>query len=176
MYGIVSLLDDAHDARIKGILNEIQDVSTTSIPHLSYHVAPTYELNTLKPVLSQLAGKTQSFRMKTSGLGVFTGPEPVLYITVVATRFLLDFQKSIWGAVDGNTSDSVEHYCPDNWMPHITLAQRSIDHDSLRDRIRFLSERDFSWNIEINNLAVIFDEDSQQGWRLASTLVDNGRN
>ena len=91
MDGIVSLLDDKHYSLIEHIWDEFEnrfgmvDIAPTPIAHYSYQIAHHYDLETLIPALNRVAQKTEPFIVKTSGLGIFTGEQPVLYVPVVRT-------------------------------------------------------------------------------------------
>ena len=89
MDGIVSLLDSKHNQLIEELWAElkreftVQGVYVTPYPHFSYHVAQVYDVDKIEPVLQRITSNITTFNVKTSGLGVFTGTSPVLYIPVV---------------------------------------------------------------------------------------------
>ena len=47
-------------------------------------------------------------------------------------------------------------------MPHITIGFGDISKDNLSQIIPFLVERDFNWEITVNNLAFIYDTGTKQ--------------
>ncbi len=47
-------------------------------------------------------------------------------------------------------------------MPHITIGFGDISKDNLSQIIPFLAERDFNWEITVNNLAFIHDTGTKQ--------------
>ena len=85
MQAVVSLLDDHHTQLTEALWRELETqfglrgVYTTPHPHFSYHVARSYDLDSLVPRLDRLIHATRPFQVKTTGLGVFTGKSPVLY-------------------------------------------------------------------------------------------------
>ncbi|MFW5708709.1 MAG: 2'-5' RNA ligase family protein [Chloroflexota bacterium] len=161
MYGVVSLLDGKYTAIIEEIWDTFQrnfgvhGVHVTPIPHFSYHVAENYDISQLDELLELFTRQIEPFTIRTSGLGIFTGPEPVLYIPVVPDGNLLSIHRRIWQAIDATAQGSSLYYQPVEWRPHITLTQGGVDHDMLPQVIRVLSERNFNWNIEIDNLSII---------------------
>ncbi len=163
MYGIVSLLDDTHTGRIEqlwALFSErfgVHGAHKTPIPHISYHVAMGYDLPTLKTILSELARQVQPFTLRTNGLGLFTGTNPVLYIPVLEDAPIISLHRQIWqDAQITKIADAPRaYYQPGEWRPHITLTEGDIDHHNLPDVIRLLSQHDFLWHIPINNLAII---------------------
>jgi 2'-5' RNA ligase len=166
MHGIVSLPDEAHESLIKNLWDEIegrfglQDIALRPIPHFSYQVADTYDLDRLQAVLQSIAHNTAPFQVKTTGLGIFTGSSavyPVLYVPVVRSAQLTAFQRLIWYETLPLGTGVADYYAPDSWIPHISLADDNLDHEHLPDLIRYLSQRDFVWTFTVNALAVIND-------------------
>jgi 2'-5' RNA ligase len=47
-------------------------------------------------------------------------------------------------------------------MPHITIGFGDISKENLSQIIPFLAERDFNWEITVNNLAFIHDTGTNQ--------------
>ena len=172
MYGIVSLPDDTHESLIKNLWNEIEgrfgleNIAFRPIPHFSYQVAEAYDLDRLQTVLGNIAHNTAPFPAKTTGLGIFTGSEsvhPVLYVPVVRSPQLTAFQRLIWYETLSLGTGVADYYAPDNWIPHIALADDNLDHAHLPDLIRHLSQRDFTWTFTVSTLAVIHDTGEGSG-------------
>jgi 2'-5' RNA ligase len=105
MHGVVSLLDSTHYEQVERLWAELEarfgvrGVYMTPYPHVSYHVAAAYDLARLEPILRALAGETAPFRVRTAGLGVFTGAQPVLYLPVVRTVPLSHLHARLWEAL-----------------------------------------------------------------------------
>ncbi len=162
--GIVSLLDTRHYHVVEDLWAElkrefgVQGIYITPYPHFSYQVASLYDTESLEPVLRDFAASHKSFRVNTTGLGIFTGRMPVLYIPVVRNTELTQFQQELWRALStANTGSEIqEHYHPDAWMPHVTIGFGDLDSDILARMIRYLSERDFNWRILIDNICIHF--------------------
>jgi 2'-5' RNA ligase len=173
VYGVVSLLDDRHTALVESLWAELErelglrGVYATPFPHVSYQVAEDYDLALLEPALEQFARKSAPFRVNTTGLGIFTaGPQPVLYIPIIRSPVLTEFHQALWQALSGAGSGLTGVYAPDTWVPHITIAFGDVHGDKLAEAVRLLSERDFNWEIAIDNVALGYDSGTQQGLRL----------
>jgi 2'-5' RNA ligase len=179
MPGVVSLLDEKHYSLIETMWLDLQKefgkqkLYRTPFPHFSYHVAKHYDLPLLETILQELARDINQFPVKTAGLGMFSGLNPVLYIPMVRTLDLSQLQARIWNEVEKASQDSIGYYRPEMWMPHITL----FDGDGLREHLPLivtrLNEQVFSWDIEINNLALIYDNGTGQEVRLQIELQSN---
>ncbi len=172
MQGVVSLLDDQHYARVEAIWEElgqkfdVRGMYVTAYPHFSYQVAEAYEDEACESYLRELAARTQPFRVRTAGLGVFTVANPILHIPLVRSPVLAALHRDIWDGVRQKTPGAVSHYYhPDEWAPHITLAQGDIDQDRLAEIVRVLSRRNFHWEISVRNVAIIYDTGREQGVR-----------
>ena len=162
MHGIVSLLDPEHTRLVESLWVELEnEFGLTSlyaprIAHFTYQIAEDYDLKRLAAALEQFAQRQRPFRVRTTGLGLFTGGSPVLYIPVVRDADMTRIHAALWQAVEGLGSGVSPHYSPESWMPHVTLAQGDLNDDNLPRVIHFLSQRDFEWEIVINNIAFIY--------------------
>ena len=47
-------------------------------------------------------------------------------------------------------------------MPHITIGFGDINKENLPSIVRWLNERDFTWEITVNNIAYIQDTGTEQ--------------
>src|SRR5712691_6731205 len=168
MHGIVSLLDSKQNQLVEEIWAElerefsVQGVYITPYPHFSYHVAQAYDIDKIEPVLQRITSNITTFNVKTGGLGVFTGTSPVLYIPVVRSLELTQLHEELWQEISPVSSGVQEYYNPDQWMPHITIGFGDISKDKLSQMISLLAERDFNWEITVNNIALIYDTGTKQ--------------
>jgi len=166
--GIVSLLDSKHDQLIEELWAEqkreftVQGVYVTPYPHFSYHVAQAYDVNKIEPVLQRITSNITKFKVRTSGLGIFTGALPVLYIPVVRSLELSQLHQELWQEITPASSGVQQYYHPDQWMPHITIGFADISKENLSQIIPFLAERDFNWEITVTNIAFIYDTGTKQ--------------
>jgi 2'-5' RNA ligase len=163
MHGIVTLLDNDHYQLIEDLWAELErsfsvkGVYITPYPHFSYHVAQDYDLDLVESVLKRITSNITTFKVRTSGLGIFTGTSPVLYIPVLRSLELTQLHEEIWKEIATASSGVQEYYHPEQWMPHITMGFGDINKDNLSQIIPFLANRDFKWEITVDNFAVIYD-------------------
>ncbi len=183
MQGIVSMLDEVHSALVEEISDELAhelDVSglyETAFPHFSYHVAEKYDAENGEEALRRVARGTSPFRVRTSGLGIFTGVKPILYVPVVRSPELARIHQEIWRhVVPAVPAPVTNYYHPEMWVPHVTLAQGGIDQDKLAEIVRRLSARNFHWELTVNNLSIIYDDGTKQGVRCRFQLGERGAN
>jgi 2'-5' RNA ligase len=171
MDGVVALLDDEHTQWVEGIWAELdrefglRGIYITPFPHFSYHVAQHYEVEQIGPVLERFAASRAGFHVKTAGLGIFNGPTPTVYISVVRSPELTEFHQALWNEVGEMGQGLIDYYRPPLWVPHITLAYGDVTHTSLPHIIRVLSKQNFAWDIPIHSLSLIYSTGTQYGLR-----------
>jgi 2'-5' RNA ligase len=177
MHGVVSLLDEEHCALVEHLWDKLETglgvrgLYKTPFPHFSYHVAEGYDEDLLESILRRLATHYATFRVRTAGLGVFPGIHPVLYVPVVRNSTLSALHQRLWRELAEASAGMVDYYHPERWMPHITLANGEMLKDHLTEVVRVLSARGFDWEIEVNNLSLIYDTGTTQEVRLRFDLA-----
>jgi 2'-5' RNA ligase len=163
MHGVVSLLDDSSSRMVEKLWAEIErefgirGVYQSPFPHIPYHVAASYGVDKIKTVMQVFACHTSPFRVRCCGLGVFTGAEPVLYIPVVRSQQLAEFQHELWHQLT-KSSDRLEFaYRPARWVPHVTLARHDLTQRAVGAIVRRFCTTELSQSVTINNLALIYN-------------------
>lgn len=168
MDGIVSLLDEQHYRQVESLWADLQGefsvrgVYIMPYPHFSYHVAEHYEVDKVAPVLERITRNITTFQVRTSGIGIFTGASPVIYLPVVRSLELSQLHEELWNELSSAGTGIQEYYSPAQWMPHITIGFGDINRDNLPNIVRWLNERDFSWEFTVDNLAFIHDSGTSQ--------------
>ena len=171
MHGVVSLLDNKHYQLVENLWAELErefavrGVYITPYPHFSYQIAQAYNVELLEPILQTFASGQATFQVKTSGLGIFNGPHPVLYVPVVRSPELTQFHQALWPEISTAGSGISDYYHSANWMPHITIGFGDINKENLSHIVRSLAERDFNWEITVDNVALIYDTGAKQELR-----------
>src|SRR5260370_39108121 len=178
MNGIVSLLDSRHNQLVEEIWAKLErefsvhGIYITPFPHFSYHVAQDYNVDRIVPFLDRITSNITKFKVRTSGIGIFTGTSPVLYIPVVRSFELTQLHQELWQEISPVSSGIQEYYHPYQWMPHITIGFGDISKDKLLQMIPLLAERDFNWEITVNNIALIYDTGTKQELKSRFDITD----
>lgn len=176
MHGVVSLLPQPYYMQIEDLWAElkhefgVEGVYVTPYPHFSYQVAGQYDLAALEPILRTFAALHTPYHVSTAGLGLFTGASPVLYIPLARGPELATFQQALWQALLPATADIQHYYHPQYWMPHITIGFGDLTNQNLAAIMRYLSSRNFNWQMTIDNLALIYDTGTKQELRCQFSL------
>lgn len=165
-YSIAVLLDDEHDQVVRAIWREIQDelgikhVFKNPIPHITHIQAAKVKETALQTALTQFAAEHGPFTVRTAGLGLFTGPRPAIYIPCVRNPIITGLHSSMIVRV----SDAIEGIRPthhiNSWVPHITLLLPDMVGGRLLDVVALLAQRDFTWEMRLNRLIVLHDDEN----------------
>lgn len=163
MDGLVSLLPDPYYQLVETIWDELEKIGqlsgirVTPFPHFSWQIAESYDQNLLELLISQLASEAVRFTVRTSGIGIFSGPQPVIYIPVVKNEALLSFHARLWElAVPVAMGDTPSpYYHPERWMPHISLAYADVSPDNIAVVMTYLAFKNYNWEMEVNHIAYI---------------------
>ncbi len=166
VYAVVALLDEITTAKVKSIWSQLdvecglKAVNATPFPHFSFNIAQSYDLDELDARLSKIASQTAPFTVRTTGLSIFTGTEPVVFIPLVVSQALLSLHQRLWDETSSLGQRVSGHYQPGHWVPHITLANRDVYEEGLACITRLLSATAFVWEIGVSQLAVICQKGS----------------
>ncbi|MFN2199403.1 MAG: 2'-5' RNA ligase family protein [Anaerolineales bacterium] len=148
--------------RVQAIWQDFQDdcqvqftLTSDPIPHISWQGAQHYNERALDEVLAKIASQTRPFAIKTSGIGIFTGPTQIIYLSVVKDANLMHLHRQIWDATQELSENRNTYYSPELWLPHITLAQDSLNAQALDCILAKITFRPYEWIIPVDHLALI---------------------
>lgn len=179
MYAVVSLLDERHYSLIQALWRELEaecglaGVILTPMPHFSWDIAAEYDLKRLEAALADATRDAPPLTVRTTGLGLFTGESPVIFIPVIKDAALASFHQCIWNEIQPAAIGASPHYAPEAWVPHITLAYGDVDPHKLGCAMEKLAFQPFNWEIQIDHIALVFQHSGQVG-RLQSRFAFGG--
>jgi 2'-5' RNA ligase len=169
MHGIVSLLDPPHYAKVEGLWDvlgldcSVLGIQVTPRPHFSWHVAQDYNIKVLGPLLAKIASQARPFKVRTTGIGLFTGSKPAVFIPVVKDALLLKFHEIMWKMAKDASIFPSPYYAPPVWMPHITLAYGETNWQRLSCVLEKLTYHPFNWEIVVDHIAVSYENEDRMG-------------
>lgn len=161
MIAITSLLDNIHSEKVTEITDELESrfglkgVKMTPYPHLTLLTAEIPDMEELKEYLEQICLETPVFSIRTTGLGIFPGKVPVIYIPVLRTPSLNQVHTRLHLDISEMSSEMGIHYNPNMWLPHISLALGDTTPELLGPVLAYLSNYNFNWEIRLNKLTIL---------------------
>ena len=164
MLAITSLLNTQSAERINRLIKSLEtefgldDVQATPDPHITYQLAGVRKLSALKQVLRDVARSTRPFVAHTTGLGVFPGPNPVIYIPVLRSDDLNQLHHRIRQVTVPLCLRTDKFSGPDCWLPHISLALHDTTPELLGPVMQYLNQHTFNLKLTINNIAILRQE------------------
>lgn len=168
MYAIASLLDPATEKAVRQLWVRFEQncdltgATVSPLPHFTWMGAEEYALDPVEDALADIARQIRPFSVLTSGLGIFTGPLPIVYVSLVKDALLLDIQQVIWDKVIRYSVDPNPYYAPRRWIPHITLAHK-VDPLRLGCAIGDLAFQPIEYEILVDHFAIIYYVNHQGG-------------
>jgi 2'-5' RNA ligase len=168
-FSVATLVDFSRNAEAKEswnrvkVISQIEGFALSPMPHISFHVAMDYDLPVVNASLIEITGRFQTFVMRASGVGVFSGIQPVVYFPVVKTRKLLDLHEEIWNGLKDATKSANMFYAPDDWMPHVTMAYQKADAYNICDVIGRLIKEHIEFEFLVDHLAIIYRDREELG-------------
>lgn len=163
MHFLVSLLSDDYYSLVEDIWQELEDkfglkgIKNTPFPHFTWQAAEDYDLKTLKELMKDCVRDLQPFVVKTAGLGIFFyGEFPIIYINIVKDPRLFAVHRKIFTHFKNVANRMWKFYSPESWMPHISIAYSDLSRENIGSVIKYLSFKNFRWEIEIDNLSFIY--------------------
>jgi 2'-5' RNA ligase len=140
----------------------LSGIKITPIPHFSWHVALNYSEG-VASILKRFTKKIDPFVVIASGIGVFEGKNPVIYIQILKTSELIRLHSKLWDDMADVAKSTNINYSPDRWVPHLTIAYGDVTVDKIGCAAKTLVFRDLHMEICVDNLAIIYNEDNQVG-------------
>ncbi|MGF1507400.1 MAG: 2'-5' RNA ligase family protein [Anaerolineae bacterium] len=154
---IAALLDDHHTTLIRHLRKEIRAENKPEVPHIALHVgrysAPPTDLGS---ALRTFAAEMPPLKVTSTGLGLFTGRQPTVYLAVNRSEALNTLHHNVWYALRDHARDPVDHYRPAHWIPHVTLGYPP-NRRRLEQTVEALVSRSLVFTLTIDRLAVIDD-------------------
>jgi 2'-5' RNA ligase len=186
MYAIASLLDPNSDAIIRSVWERFEahcgltGIRSTPLPHFSWQGAEGYQVEAVETELAKAAETVEPFFVHASGIGLFTGVRPVVYVALAKSQRMLTVHQMLWERINPLAMSPNDYYAPARWIPHITLAFRELDVDRLACAVEVIAFEKIEFEIRVDNLALIYTANGKAGLHCQKTLSvhldEGGRN
>ena len=169
MHGLVSLLPSPFYAQVESLWGELErdfglsGIQVTPCPHFSWQIAEDYDFEKLATIVQEITREVAPFVVRTTGLAMFTGPSPVIYIPVVKTARMVELHALLWERTAEASRDRSALYAPENWMPHISVAYEDVDRENIGPLMERLAFQPFDWEMTVDNVALICEPTGEIG-------------
>lgn len=162
MHGVVLLFDAGAEVVFKhetAVLSSKVGLGfVPTVPHLSLHVAESYDFARLKPAVSQIAKQIMPVGVRMAGIGVFPQKEQaILYATVVKTPQLTLIQGFVRQSLIGLCGGEHPKYVGDQWVSHVTFG--AVDKGRLGEAVSYLAGSAWAWETTAVRLAIMEERD-----------------
>jgi 2'-5' RNA ligase len=171
MYAIASLLDLRSEQIVKELWERFEEncglvgVKVAPLPHFSWQGADSYQMEPVEETLAEISAQLMPFHVRTAGLGIFTGPLPVVYIPLVKDEQLLNIHKMLWERLRPYAVVPNPYYDPSHWMPHITLAIRELEPERLACAVADIARLRIEFDIVVDHTAIIYQTGGKAGMK-----------
>ena len=161
MIAIASLLDTTTSERVSELTSNLEikfgltGVKITPYPHLTALTAEIPDMEELKEYLEQFCLNTRKITVRTTGLGVFPGQHPVIFVPVLRTPPLNDLHGRLHRDIAEMSTEMGVYYNPNLWLPHISLALGDTTPEVLGPALTYLGNNNFNWEITLDNLTIM---------------------
>jgi 2'-5' RNA ligase len=169
MYSIASLLDPSSDQAVRSIWARFENecgltgIKVTPLPHFSWQSADAYQVEPVADVLAEIAEATQPFSVHVSGLGIFTGAQPIIYLPIVKSPSFVKIHQILWDRLRPFAVVPNLYYDPDRWLAHITLAYHETDPQRLGCAVVEAAMKSLSFEIYVDHFAILYQTDGKAG-------------
>jgi 2'-5' RNA ligase len=169
MHGLVSLLDSTYYEMVDDLWHRLEEecglggVKVTPYPHFSWQIARDYPEPDTEMAIQTIARQTKPFTVHTGGLGIFSGPQPVIFISLARSAELNLLHEQMWQQFKASAKGLSPYYNPQRWMPHITLIYEPETPEALQCGLRMLISQSLEWEIEVNNISFVSQSANQVG-------------
>jgi len=132
----------------------LQGLRRVPFPHVTLLGYSGLDQGRFRRELETRAEHLGPITLRTSGLGLFFQPLPVIYLPVVRSRALNRLHREMWETVESLEGELSPIHAPDAWSPHLTLAQFDLTPELQQEAVRILSRQDLSLEFEVRNLTL----------------------
>lgn len=173
MYALISELNETATVHVMHLwrqLNQscgLEGIFNYPNPHFTWFSAEEIDFERSTPILQMIADSAAPFEVQASGMGIFPGDSPVLYLPVTKTNELVSLHRLIWDQVLPYAEDPNLFYSPGTWVPHITLALRDLSAENLPCALQVLASNAQETMISVESFALVKSENQATGETLA---------
>lgn len=160
MYAIIATLDRQTEKVIRGIWNELKELSLSDYayevkdrePHITLASFEVDDIDSVIKILYSRLNPVLPLKITFQSLGSFLGTN-IVYLSPTKTPDVMNLHSRIHELFK-EIIEPDSQYAPLNWIPHLTIANR-IDEDKLAEIYRYCLNQISNQDAFIINLKLI---------------------
>ena len=133
----------------------VQYVENTTVPHFTWHICDTYELQAAIPLLERIASEVEPFEILVEGVGSFISQAPIVYLKIKPNPPLIKLHTRLWQELLPYAREPNMLYSPSMWRPHVTLALQDLGAEQLEPVLAYVGGQKISWRITIDHYSLL---------------------
>jgi 2'-5' RNA ligase len=169
--GVVSILERDAYKEIKRIWRFFErEYNSRAIqnfphPHLSFQGGICEDIKEIDANLKKLSSEMKPFLIRVEGINTFKKPDRAIFWEVVQTKTLRGIHKKIDSLLLKYCSQTFELYSPQNWHPHVTLAQGDLTPNKFQKAKEDLENYHPRYKLKGHNICLVrwYDKDKKIG-------------
>lgn len=130
-YAIELFFDEKTEKEIKTLAEKVAEngISTQYLdwktsPHVALACFNDVDEERCKELLNEFASEQNAIDVTLASVGMFTDTK-VIFLSPVMTSKMYDIQRKLHEKMSEFDTTGWDWYCPDNWVPHCTVAYTS---------------------------------------------------
>ena len=173
MFALISELSETAAVQVMHLwrrLNQscgLEGIFNYPNPHFTWFSAETLEVERCSPILEILTQEASPFDVLTSGLDIFEGEGPVMYLPVIKSPQLQKLHQAIWNQIMPYGKGVNNFYSPEEWVPHITLALRDLTMKNLPCAKQSIVHETLEIVTTVETISIVKSENQSTGETLA---------
>lgn len=125
-------LDPEAAARLQPVIEHVEQISADAMtprrlkvePHITFAVYDALDPEPFADMLDAFSADMPISTVTLSSIGIFPGPQSVLFAAPVVSEGLLVLHRGFHAAAASVGPACLPYYLPGNWVPHVTLGER----------------------------------------------------
>jgi len=131
MQALISRLPKPYEAQVLDLWKELKEkfglkyIWTTTIPHFTWQMGESYQLQAITPILEKRAAELEPFEISVEGVESFIGQTPVAFLKIIKSPALIKLHSQLWQDLLPFAREPNLLYSPSLWRPHITSPYKT---------------------------------------------------
>lgn len=170
MYAIISEIDPQANLKLDKLRTECLSACNLEIPrlrwpfHLTWQSAESYRLPEIEKRVQMIARMFAPVELNVDGIGIFTGEDPVLYLTITRTPALTALNQTLWESLLPFAEGMNPLFSPDDWVPHVSFIYGEAKASkAISCVVEQLIPLQMGMTLKIEAISLVYDQEDKNG-------------